>query len=113
LVKVARRDHGRGGEVRVAEGGQVGGVLGVEGLAQLEAQVGEVGGEASRWFGECRSGDPTSRPAGFPRGGPRGTAVILASSDWKELEGEYMLAIPWGSMWGGALKGLHKEKLFI
>jgi len=37
----------------------------------------------------------------------------LASSDWKELEGEYMLAIPWGSMWGGALKGLHKEKLFI
>jgi len=72
-----------------------------------------LGGEASRWFGECRSGDPTSRPAGFPRGGPRGTAVILASSDWKELEGEYMLAIPWGSMWGGALKGLHKEKLFI
>lgn len=27
--------------MRVAEGGQVGGVLGVEGLAQLEAQVGE------------------------------------------------------------------------
>lgn len=40
------------------------------------------------------------------RGGARpcGTAVMLANSDWKELEGEYMEAMPGGSMCGGALE---------
>jgi len=72
LVKVARRDHGRGGEVRVAEGGQVGGVLGVEGLAQLEAQVGE---------GIGRQGGPHHRLHGGGAAGKVGIVRMRLGAD--------------------------------
>lgn len=72
-------------------------------------EVGEMGGEAMSWLGECNSGDEISigglteaMVSCAGAGGGRGTAVILANSVWKEVVGEYMLAML-GNRCGGAL----------
>lgn len=65
---------------------------------------GDVGGEAIKWLGECKSGEPICIGGFIDIGGCLGTAVMLANKDWKEVEGEYMEAIPGGNICGGPLK---------
>lgn len=74
---------------------------------------GEVGGEAIKWLGECKSGDPICMGGLTCMGGGLGTAVILANNDWNDVEGEYMEAIPGGSIWGGALRKINKIIIII
>lgn len=68
-----------------------------------ETEAGDVGGEPIKWLGECKSGELIKIGGLAATDGGRGTAVILARSDWNDVDGEYMDAIAGGSICGGAL----------
>lgn len=99
---IVRADGDEGGGTGCRGAG--GGAVDIVGPVCDVAEDGEVGGEANNWLGECISGKPIKIGGFPPSGGGRGTEVILANNDWKEVAaGEYMEAMPGGSIWGGAL----------
>lgn len=84
--------------------------VGALGSAWDVTDDGDTGGDAIKWLGECKSGDPMLKGGLICIIGGRGTAVIFANSDWNDVEGEYIGGIPGGNIWGGVLFISTREK---